>query len=426
MIKRLFKYVLQSVAGMIGISVYILADTFFISVHSGSDGLAVLNLILPVYGLIYALGSMIGIGSATRYGIKKSSGENADFYFLQSLFWSLAVSIPFLLLGIFAPGQVLRVMGADQTLADMGSSYARIILTASPLFMMNYTFTAFARNDNATGVAMLGSLSGSLFNLVFDYIFMFPMNLGFAGAAFATACSPVVTMAVCSAHYFSKNNEVGFKWRTPSLHHIFSCCKLGVSAFVGEFSSAVTTTVFNMLILNLAGNTGVAAYGIVANISYVAMSIFNGISQGTQPLISESYGYGNQKQVRLLLKSGLGISVISELAILLGIWSATDFLIGIFNSGNNELLSYYAHDGLRLYFLGFLFAGINIMLVAYFSATDRAVPAIVGSVLRGAIAIILCSIVLSSLFGLSGVWLSFLASEAVTLIVIFMLSVRKS
>ena len=77
MLKRFSKYVFQSVAGMIGVSVYVLADTFFISVYAGADGLAVLNLILPVYGLIYAIGSMIGIGSATRYGISKAKGEKA-------------------------------------------------------------------------------------------------------------------------------------------------------------------------------------------------------------------------------------------------------------------------------------------------------------------------------------------------------------
>ena len=89
MLKQFFKYISQSIAGMIGISVYILADTFFISVHSGADGLAVLNLILPVYGLVYAIGAMIGIGSATRYTINKARQENTDFYFTQSVFWCL-------------------------------------------------------------------------------------------------------------------------------------------------------------------------------------------------------------------------------------------------------------------------------------------------------------------------------------------------
>lgn len=106
MLKQFFKYIFQSIAGMIGISVYILADTFFISVHSGADGLAVLNLILPVYGVVYAIGAMIGIGSATRFGINRAKGENTDHYFLQSVFWSVLCSVPFIITWDFCTGKI--------------------------------------------------------------------------------------------------------------------------------------------------------------------------------------------------------------------------------------------------------------------------------------------------------------------------------
>ena len=112
---------------------------------------------------------------------------------------------------------------------------------------------------------------------------MFPMGLGFSGAALATAFCPVVTMLVCSTHYLSKKCNIGFKWKRLSLRHLISCCQLGVSAFVGEISSAVITFIFNMLILGLTGSTGVAAYGVVANMSLVGMAIMNGMSQGAQP-----------------------------------------------------------------------------------------------------------------------------------------------
>lgn len=108
MFRKFFKYVTQSMAGMIGISIYILADTFFISLHSGANGLTVLNLILPVYGVLYAIGAMIGIGSATRYCIIKSKGKNADCYFGQSLMWSILFSIPFVLCGILFPANILK------------------------------------------------------------------------------------------------------------------------------------------------------------------------------------------------------------------------------------------------------------------------------------------------------------------------------
>ena len=335
MLKRFTRYVTQSVAGMIGISVYVLADTFFISVYSGADGLAVLNLILPVYGLIYAIGAMIGIGSATRYAISRAKGKNTEHYFVQSVTWSILAAVPFMLIGIFIPDKALALLGADAGLIGLGRNYVRIILIATPFFMSNYTFTAFARNDGAPSIAMIGSISGSLFNIIFDYIFMFPVGLGFSGAGLATAICPIVTMSVCTIHYRSSRNHVGFHWKKPSFRHLISCCQLGVSAFVGELSSGVIAIVFNFLILGIAGNMGVAAYGVVANLSIVAFAIFNGLAQGAQPLISESYGKGQPTQVKKLLKWSLIVCLAVEALIQLIIWTSTDTLISIFNSENN-------------------------------------------------------------------------------------------
>ena len=253
---------------------------------------------------------------------------------------------------------------------------------------------------------------------------MFPMDLGFLGAALATALSPVVTMLVCTTHYLGKSNHVNFHWRTLSLHRIIGCCQLGVSAFFAEISSAVITIIFNMLILHIAGNIGIAAYGVVANISLVAMAILNGLAQGAQPLISQSYGKGEHDLVRKFLNWSLAAALLIELVIVALIYGFTDTFVGIFNSEHNLQLLAYAHTGLRLYFLGFLVAGINIVLVAYFSAIDRARPAVLGSVMRGIIAIAFCAILFSQILGLNGIWLSFLGSEIITFFVILIF--RKS
>ena len=161
---------------------------------------------------------------------------------------------------------------------------------------------------------------------------------------------------------------------------------------------------------------------MIANLSLVAMSIFNGLAQGVQPLISQNYGKGNQEAVQKLLKWSLLSCLVLEAFTVILSFGFTDSLIGIFNSENNLQLLAYAHDGLRIYFLGFLFAGINITLVAYFSATGNALPAITGSLLRGIIAIAFSAVILSWLLGINGVWCSFLSSEVITFIVILLLA----
>lgn len=420
--KIIFQYISQSVIGMIGISVYILADTFFISMGFGSDGLAVLNMTLPLYGLVYAVGSMIGVGSSTVYSIRKASGKNEAECFMQSIRWSILFSIPFMILGIFFPRQVLTVMGADSDLSLLGQGYVRIILCAAPLFMCNYTFTGFCRNDRAPLTAMLGSIAGSMFNIVFDYVFMFPMGLGFPGAALATACCPVVTMGICSTHFFGKNNHVPFRVSRLSFSYLKKAVPLGMSAFVGEISNGMTSLIFNYLMLGLSGNIAVAAYGVVANIALVCTSIFNGVAQGVQPLISVAYGKGETEETHRLLRISLAVAGAFAVFFVAVGYGRTDALISIFNSQNNRQLLSFAHTGLRLYFLGFLVSGINISLISYFSAVDQGKIVVTGSLLRGLILNTVCAFVLSRILGMNGVWISYLTAETMTFLVILLMN----
>ena len=300
------------------------------------------------------------------------------------------------------------------------------MLITTPLFMTNYTFTAFARNDQGTSTAMTGAISASLFNIVFDYIFMFPMKLGLAGAALATAISPAITMAICTTHYLGKKNHVGFRWVRPSIRHLVSCCQLGISAFVGELSSAIITIIFNMLLLGIAGNVSVAAYGVVANLSLVAMSIFNGLAQGAQPLISKSYGEGQRDHVKSLLRWSLIASAVLEAVTILVVWGFTDNLIAVFNSENSLEMAKYAEIGLRLYSLGFIMASVNIIKSGYFAAIGEAKECSFISVSRGIVAIVILAFVLSRFLGIYGVWIAFPASELITFIISKFLFDRKN
>lgn len=273
---------------------------------------------------------------------------------------------------------------------------------------------------------MAAQLSGSAFNIVFDYVFMFVCGFGFSGAALATICCPALSMVICLIHFLGKKNTVGFKMHRLSFSYLRRAVPLGMSGFVGEISNGFTSLVFNYLCLGIAGNVAVAAYSVIANIALVVVAIFNGISQGLQPLISDSYGKGKKDDVRLVLRSGLIITAVAETIFIAAGFLATDPMISIFNSQHNAKLLTIAHSGLRQYFLGFIFAGINIFLLAYYSATARAKIVVTGSLLRGMILIALFGFVLSRFFGLTGVFMSFVASELTTLIVILIMGHKKS
>ena len=424
--KQFFKYVSQNIFGLLGTSCYILADTYFISQAAGTDGVTLLNLCLPVYNFIFAIGSMIGLGAATRYAILRAQGdERCQRYFSNAILWACVLSVPFLLVGILAPDGLLRLMGGDAEIVALGVGYARIFLMFTPFFMCNYIVSAFVRNDGDPSLAMVATLSGSLFNVVFDYIFMFQMGLGLPGAALATAVSPVLSIVICSRHFFKKENGVAFVRQLPSAGLLGQSCQLGISGFVGEMSSGVTTTVFNLLLLGLAGNVAVAAYGVIANFALVATAIFNGVAQGAQPLVSECYGKSDHAGAKKLLVLGSCTALVLAAVLYAVIFGITDPLVAVFNSENSVQMAQFAHMGMRLYFIGYFFAGFNIVAAGYLSATDRPAEASVTSVCRGMVAIVGCSLVMSRLFGMNGVWAAFPASELLTAVLTLWLLLRK-
>lgn len=415
--KQLRRYLLPNILAMIGTSCYILADTFFISLSQGPNGITALNLVLPLYGLIFALGSMIGIGSATRYALGK--GSNAPDYhlcFSNSIIWTLLVGAVFVALGVAVPDGVLRLMGADDTISRVGHNYIRIVLCFAPLFMLNFTCTAFVRNDGAPRIAMAATLLSGLFNILFDYLLMFPLGLGMTGAALATGFSPVVSMSICLLHYLSPRNTIRLTPTLPSLRRLLSACQLGVVAFVGEMSSGVTTMVFNFILLHLAGNTAVAAYGIVANIALVGVALFNGISQGLQPLASACHGSGDTQGQSRIYRHSMFIGLCVSAVVVAVVVTFAGSLVAVFNSQHSAQLADYAIPGLRLYFLGFLFAGANIVKSGFYSATGRGRESSILALCRGVVAIVAFAFLLSHLFGITGVWLAFPAAELFTLL----------
>ena len=425
--KQFFKYVSQNIFGLLGTSCYILADTYFIAQAAGTDGVTLLNLCLPIYNLIFAFGSMIGLGAATRYAILRAQGDaRAQRYFSIAIFSVCILAVPFMLVGIFRPDGLLRLMGGDADIVALGMNYARIFLMFTPFFMCNYVVASFVRNDGDPSLAMVATLSGSLFNVVFDYIFIFPMGLGLPGAALATAISPILSIAVCSAHFIKKSNTITFVRKAPSVRLLAQSCQLGISGFVGELSSGVTTTVFNFLLLRLAGNVAVAAYGVVANFALVATAIFNGVAQGAQPLVSQCYGKNEMAGARKLLLLGCG-TALGLAALLYGVvFGYTDVLTALFNSENSALMAEFAHSGMRIYFVGYFFAGCNIVAAGYLGAVNRPAEASITSLCRGMVAIVVCSLVLSALFGMNGVWAAFPVSEAITLSLTVFLLKRKA
>ena len=171
--------------------------------------------------------------------------------------------------------------------------------------------------------------------------------------------------------------------------------------------------VFNAIILKLQGNIGVAAYGMIANLSLVVSSVYTGIAQGIQPILSRSYGYGDTKRIRQTLKYAVRLMLIMSGAVYLFFWVAANPVVGLFNGEQNMLLQQTAETGLKIYFAAIPFVGFNIVISAYFTSTEKVLPAQVISLARGFVVIVPMAFALSFLFKMTGVWTSYPLTEGI-------------
>ncbi|MEG2016091.1 MAG: MATE family efflux transporter [Oscillospiraceae bacterium] len=416
---QFLRYASLNVLGMIGLSCYILADTFFIAKGLGSNGLAALNIAIPVYSFIYGLGLMCGIGAATRYAILKQNKESkqTNSVFTQSVMFVLMLSAIFFSLGLFLSKEISTLLGASDAIVGITNTYLRIILLFAPIFMLNELILCFVRNDGNPRLAMISMLIGSLSNIILDYIFVIKLGTGMTGAALATGIAPVVGLIVSSMHFIKKRNNFKFVKTRLRLAAIKDMISLGTGALVNELSSGIVIIVFNFVILRIAGDIGVAAYAIIANIAVVVVSIFTGIAQGMQPLVSSNYGKGNKEGVVKTYRYGLITAISFATIIYLIAFFLAEPITAVFNEENNAKLTEIAVYGIRIYFTAIAFVGINIITSIFFSSIDKPKQAVTISLLRAFLLIVPITITMATLFSMTGVWLSLLISEVITLII---------
>lgn len=400
---------------MIGLSCYILADTFFIAKGLGADGLAALNLAIPIYSFVHGSGLMFGIGGSTKYSVFRGQKayKNADQVFTNTVYLTAALAAVFVVAGLFLPGTITALLGANAEIFDMTRIYLKVVLLFAPAFMMNDVLICFVRNDGNPRLAMTAMLAGSMSNILLDYIFIFPFGMGIFGAVLATGFAPVISMGVLSIHRIKKQNCFHYTKAALSRSLSVQTLSLGFPSLITEVAGGIVIIIFNVLIMGIEGNIGVAAYGVIANLSLVITSICTGIAQGMQPITSRAYGHGDKKGMHQVLNYAVCTLLLLSCSIYLAVFLFAGPITAVFNSENDMQLQQIAEAGLKLYFISIPFAGFNIVLSMFFTSAEKAIPAQVVSLLRGFFLIIPAAFILAALAGTTGVWLAVPVTEGV-------------
>lgn len=406
------RYSVLSVLGTLGVSCYILADTFFVARGLGTEGLTALNLAIPVYNLIHGSGLMLGMGGATLFSAaQKRTAQDVGRIYTQTLCLSAVFAVVFFLCGLFLPVPLARLLGADAAVLGRTAVYLRWLLLFSPAFILNDILLCFVRNDRAPGLSSAAMLTGSFMNILLDWIFIFPLQMDIFGAVFATGLSPVISILMMTPHWIRRKNTFHLQKPQTDLRLGAKTLSVGFPSLLTQLSSGVGMIVFNQLLLHLAGNTGVAAYSVTANLSLVVSAVYIGVAQGVQPLVSRFHVKGDVYGAKKILRYAKCTVFLFSCGLYFLIFLYADPIAAVFNSAHDSLLQTLAVEGLKLYFLSVWFVGYNTVLSVYLPCIGQEKRAHILSLLRGFLLIVPAALLLCALFGLRGVWLSYPVTE---------------
>ena len=277
-------YVIRNILANVGLSTYVLIDTLFIAIAAGSLGLTVLNLALPLYNIFNATGLLLGVGGATYFSLHKvKEPARVQTTYSQLMIFAFGLGVVEIGLIWLFLDPLLHLLGADSQTLGLGRTYVGIMAFSAPLYMCNYITINFVRNDGNPSLTMMATLTETVCVVLIDWFFIFKLGLQMEGAALAVIFSPLCSLLVLSRHACFKHRQLTWRWVKPQLATLKAAARLGLAPFMNEMSSGVSIYVFNWMLLLLAGNYAVAAYGVVANVAIITLAAANGAGNRLHP-----------------------------------------------------------------------------------------------------------------------------------------------
>ena len=413
------RYMIPSVLGMLGLSLCIFFDTMFIGRGIGNLGLAALNVGIPIYSIFNSIGFIFGVGGATALSISIGKGryDSANRIFTFSLISSFIAGLVFSVFCLVFLEKFSYFLGASESTLPLVKDYLSAILFFGISFVIIQTLSVFIRNDKNPKLVMWAVISSNITNIVLDYIFIFPLNLGMRGAALATSIAQLVGISILVFHFICKKNTIHLQIKEyrKSFKYAKRIVVNGIPSLVNEMSAGVVIFIFNTVLLRIGGVDAVSAYSIISNVALIFLAIFNGISQGIQPIISVNYGANKIDRVMGGFKFARKIALVSGIIFYIIGVSNPEFIARIF-SNNIEGILDITCNGIRIYFLAFIVMGMNIVSIGFMQSIERSRVSTTISLIRGFILIAIVIVIMSYLMGLTGAWLTVPIVEWITFI----------
>lgn len=400
---------------------YTVVDTIFVARFVDTNALSALNIVCPVINLTVGLGTMLATGGSAIVARKMGAGEHTraaqDFTLIIGagvLFGALIA-----VLGIIFIDRIIWGLGASSVLVPYCKEYLFILLLFAPASILQVLFQNLIVTAGRPGIGMVLGFSAGIANILLDYIFMVPLQMGIMGAALGTGAGYMIPAVIGLLFFSAGKSNLSFKKPVIDISVLTKSCSNGFSEMVSQAAAAVTTFLFNRIMMKLLGENGVAAITIIIYTQFLLSALFIGFSMGVAPVISYNYGKRDGKQLKNVLSICMRFIILVSISVFVLAFLFGSPLVRIFSEQGTPVYE-IARNGFLIFPFSFLFCGLNIFASATYTALSNGTLSAFLSFLRtfGLITVLLLT--LPDFFGVTGVWLAVPVAELLTLIVVFL------
>ena len=414
-LNRVFKkYLFSSMGSAVIMSVYLFVDAVIVGQAAGPAGAATMAIMNPAYGILIFLALVCGIGGSVLMSASWGEGdrEEGNRFFTCGVILMGIVSLVIWAILLLFHDPLFRLFGADDEILATTMTYAWWIIGFTPLIMLSVFLACYVRNDGNPGLAMLAVLIGGTFNMVGDWVLVFPVGMGIAGAGLATVLANALQIGILMTHFFSKKNNMrlvkdcGFFQRVPKV------ISVGFGAGMLDLANVILFTLMNQQVMKFGGATYLALFSAASTLSTFFQSMFAGVGQALQPIASVNYGAKEMGRVRgILNRSVLVAGVMGLVCSLFGVLFP-EIVVKVTMDATPEIVA-LAHEAVRPYSVIFLFMALNVVSTYYLQSTLQDKKATTVSLLRGLVISGIMIFLLPALVGPGGVWWAMPVAEII-------------
>lgn len=403
----LLRFAFPTMIMMVFMSLYTIVDGIFISRLVGTDALSATNIVYPAISLLIAVGVMLATGGsaiiAKKMGEKKEQEAREDFSFI--VLTGFIIGLIFMVVGNIFIDPIVRLLGSTDALMDYCVGYLSVCLYLAPACILQLLFQTFFVTAGKPMLGLILTISGGVANMVLDYLFMGVFHMGVEGAALATGVGQLIPALIGFIYFLFVRHSLYLVKPKIRWSVLAESSFNGSSEMVTNLSGAIVTFLYNIMMLKLVGEAGVAAITIVLYGQFLFNALYMGFSMGVAPVISYNYGSENNRMLKRIFKICMLFITVSSVIVTVFALVMSPIIVEVFTAVGTETYT-LAKTGFFLFSLNFIFAGVNIFASSMFTAFSDGKTSAIISFVRTFVLIVINILILPELIGVNGVWLS--------------------